>query len=48
MVTNSGEQIIHHRQTSRSSSDPVEVRLGVKGSQVQNRAVRVLGTSLAS
>jgi hypothetical protein len=34
MVTNSGEQIIHHRQTSRSSSDPAEVRLGVKGSQV--------------
>ena len=35
MVANSGEQIIHHRQTSRSSSDPVEVRLRAKGSQVQ-------------
>jgi hypothetical protein len=40
MVTNSGEQIIHHRQTSRSVPSGREVRLGVKGSQVQILSAR--------
>ena len=48
MVTNSGDRIIHHRQTFRSlvhhlvhsSSDPVEVRLEVKGSPVHVLSAR--------
>jgi hypothetical protein len=40
MVAHSGVQIIHRGQTRRSSSDPVKVRLRVKGSQVQNSVSR--------